>query len=89
MKTHHGDYAPYLTDLSVDDFCNSSVLPISSEIDNVSLSALKDVFLDAAGITLEIIYLDRSQGIEANMHRYMPSHHGGRDIGTIRLLYRP
>jgi len=64
-------------------------MPTSSEIDNVSLSALKDVFLSPAGIALEVHYLDRTEGSEVNMHRFDPVNPGGYTIGTIRLLYRP
>ena len=64
-------------------------MPIGGEIDNVGLSALKDVLLAATGITLEVLYLDRSEGSEVNMHRFSPTINGGFDIGTVRLLYRP
>ena len=89
MKTRPQEYAPWLLGQTVQEFCDGSVMPIGSEIDNVGLSALKDVFLSPAGITLEVLYLDRSEGDEVNMHRFSPVNHGGYDIGTIRLLYRP
>lgn len=73
----------------MDEYCNASVMPITSEIDHVGLSALKDVFLSPAGITLEVNYLDRSEGDEVTMHRFSPVNHGGYDIGIVRLLYRP
>ena len=89
MQTRPQEYAPWLLGQTVEEFCNASVLPIGSEIDNVGLSALKDVFLSPAGITLEVLYLDRSEGSEVNMHRFSPVNHDGFDIGTVRLLYRP
>ena len=89
MKTHQQDYSPWLLGQTIEEYCNSSITPVSSEIDNVGISALRDVFLSAAGITLEILYLDRSQGSEVNMHRYDPVGHDGFNVGTIRLLYRP
>ena len=89
MKTRQQEYAPWLLGQTVEEYCNASVLPITSEIDNVSLSAVKDVLLSPAGITLEVLYLDRSEGSEVNMHRFSPVNHGGFDIGIIRLLYRP
>lgn len=89
MKTRPQDYAPYLTAQTVDEYADASVMPISSEMDNVSLSALKDVFLSPAGITLEVLYLDRSEGNEVNMHRFSPPNNNGYHIGTIQLLYRP
>lgn len=64
-------------------------MPVASEIENVSLIALKDVLLSPVGITLEVLYLDRTEGSEVNMHRMDPVNHGGFAIGTIRLLYRP
>lgn len=89
MKTRPQEYAPWLPAQTVEEYADTSVLPIVSEIENVSLSALKDVFLSPAGITLEILYLDRSEGSEVNLHRFSPVNNNGYDIGTIRLLYRP
>lgn len=89
MKTRPNDYAPWLITQTVEEYTNSQVLPVAAEIDNVGLTALKDVFLSPAGITLEVLYLDRSEGSEVNMHRFSPVNHGGYDIGTVRLLYRP
>ena len=88
MKTRQEEYAPWLLGQTVDEYCNASVMPLGSEIENVGLSALKDVLLSPAGITLEVLYLDRSEGNEVNMHRFSPLKIG-YDIGTIRLLYRP
>lgn len=89
MKTRPQDYAPWLLEQTVEEYCNASVMPTSAEIENVGLSALKDTFLSPAGITLEVLYLDRSEGSEVNMHRFSPVNHGGFDVGTVRLLYRP
>ena len=88
MKTHTQDFAAYIPGQTIHEFCQSSILPVGCEIDYVGLMALKDVLLSPAGITLEVLYLDRSGGDEVNMHRFSPI--GAlRDIGTIRLLYRP
>ncbi|KAK3636323.1 hypothetical protein LTR56_014279 [Elasticomyces elasticus] len=90
MKAHQPEYAPWLLGQTIDHYCDVSVMPTNSEIENVSLSALKDVLLSPSGIALEILYLDRTEGGEVNMHRFDPvSFHGGFTIGTIRLLYRP
>ncbi|KAI7457765.1 cysteine proteinase [Hortaea werneckii] len=90
MKTKQSEYSPWLLGQTVSQYCDMSVMPIGAEIDNVSLSALKDVFLSKAGIALEVLYLDRTEGEEVNMHRFDPvNYHGGVTIGTIRLLYRP
>ena len=48
--------------------------------------ALRDALLFPAGVTLEVLYLDRSEtNGEAKLHRFSPNY----SIGTIRLLYRP
>lgn len=89
MKTHQEDYVPWLLGQSVDSYTDSSVMPILSEIDHVSLSALKDVFLSPAFVSLEVLYLDRSDGDEVNMHQFLPLDTSQPVIGTVRLLYRP
>src|ERR1700753_254851 len=74
MKTNPDEYAPWLTaPQTVDEFCNASVLPVGGEVEHVSLIALRDVVLSPAGITLEVLYLDRSVGTEVNMHRFSPA----------------
>lgn len=88
MKTHDENYAPWLLGQTVDQYCEQSVLPVAAEIDNVSLVALKDALLSPAGMSLEVTYLDRSEGSEVNMHRFDPVN-AGYTIGTVRLLYRP
>lgn len=88
MKTRESEYAPWLLGQTVDGYCNLSILPVGAEIDHVGLSALKDVLL-SSGITLEVLYLDRSEGSEVTMHRVDPVASGGHTFGTLRLLYRP
>ena len=89
MKTRQENYAGYLPDSTVDEYCNSSILPFGTEIDHVGLSALKDVLLGPAAMALEVLYLDRSQGSEVNMHRFDPVNNNGYTAATVRLLYRP
>ncbi len=89
MKTKATDYQAWVLGATVDQYCTNQILPISSELEHVSLMALKDVLISPAGITLEVLYLDRSEGTEVNMHRFSPLNSQGYDIGTIRLLYRP
>lgn len=89
MKTHDADYAPYLIDDTIDQYCEAKIMPIGAEIDHVGLAALKDVFLSPAGLTFEVLYLDRSEGSEVTMHRFDPPGRNGYSIGSVRLLYRP
>lgn len=89
MKTHDENYAPWLLGQTVDEYCQQAVLPIAAEIDHVGLVALKDALLSPAGMSLEVLYLDRSEGNEVTMHRFDPVNPGGYTIGSVRLLYRP
>ena len=86
MKTRSEEYAPWLLGTTVEAFCRTSVDAMYSQIEHVSITALKDALLAGAGIALEIFCLDRTEGNEVNMHRVDPN---GISIGTIRLLYRP
>lgn len=89
MKTRDADYAPWLLGQTVDQYCQDQILPVLAEIEHVGLSALKDVLLGPAAISLEVMYLDRSEGDQVTMHRFDPVTNGGYTIGTVRLLYRP
>lgn len=89
MKTHAQEYVPWLlNNQTVDEYISASINAMASELENLSMSVLKDVLLSPAGISLEVLYLDRSEGDQANLHRFSPEM-VGYDIGTIRLLYRP
>nr|POE89984.1 ubiquitin thioesterase otubain-like [Quercus suber] len=89
MKTRPDAWANWLPGQSVDRYCDEQVMPIGSEIDSVSLHALKDVLLEPAGIALEVIYLDRSVGSEVNTLHLESVTSGDFTTGIIRLLYRP
>lgn len=89
MKTHEADYAPWLIGTTIEQYCDSQITPVGAEIENVGLSALKDVLLSPAGMALEVLYLDRSEGSEVTMHRFDPPTPNGYSIGSVRLLYRP
>ena len=63
MKTHDADYAGWLVGQTVEQYCSLSVEPVAAEIEHISLIALKDVLLSPAGISLEVVYLDRSRQV--------------------------
>ena len=88
MKTRD-EYAPWLLGQTVEQYCKNQIEPMAAEIDHVGLVALKDALLSPAGISLEVLYLDRSEGSEVTMHRFDPVTNGGYTIGSVRLLYRP
>lgn len=89
MKAREENYAGWLLGQTVEQYCETQVTPVAAEMDNVGLAALKDALLSPANITLEVLYLDRSEGSEVTMHRFDPVNSGGYTIGSVRLLYRP
>lgn len=91
IKAHRDDFEPFLG-ISAEEYCSASVDPVMAEMENTSLAALWQVLLRPLGITLEVMYLDRSPGTEINEHRWEPenvSEHSTVEPPTITLLYRP
>ena len=63
-----------------------------SEIEHIGICGLVDALVKPAGIAVEILYLDRTPGSEANKYEFCPVDHSGMPLAnapTIRLLYRP
>lgn len=89
MLHNQEHYAPFLENNTVQQYCAGSVMPIEAQLDDPSLKALYDVLLSYAGLSLEVIYLDRSQGAEANPAVHYQPGPNTPVLGTIRLLYRP
>lgn len=91
LKGNFAQYEPWITS-SVDHYISDTIMPIDREIDHIGVSLLHDVLLKPANIVLEIAYLDRSEGVEVNVHR-MPDETIGQDPAVlgpmIYLLYRP
>ncbi|KZV44071.1 ubiquitin thioesterase otubain-like [Dorcoceras hygrometricum] len=94
-------YEPFihgLTNMSVEQFCKSSVEPMGEESDHVHITALSD----ALGIPIRIVYLDRScddKGhVSVNHHDFSPLATDSTKANAccseahkpfITLLYRP
>ncbi|XP_075504668.1 OVARIAN TUMOR DOMAIN-containing deubiquitinating enzyme 1 isoform X2 [Primulina tabacum] len=94
-------YEPFihgLTNMSVEQFCKSSVEPMGEESDHVHITALSD----ALGIPIRIVYLDRSYDdkghVSVNHHDFTPFAAHPNDSNAcsseahkpfITLLYRP
>lgn len=75
---------------TVQSYCQTSIEPVMSEIEHVGMSALVEVLVKPAGLAMEILYLDRSQGEEVNTYRWDPvDGMNVQDPPTLRLLYRP
>ncbi|KAI1392491.1 cysteine proteinase [Hypoxylon trugodes] len=91
LKGNYAQYEPWITG-GVEGYVQDTIMPIDREIDHIGVVLLHDVLLKPANIVLEIAYLDRSEGVEVNVHR-MPEEANGQDpslLGPIiYLLYRP
>jgi ubiquitin thioesterase protein OTUB1 len=74
-------------------YCTQNIEAAQCEIDNVAIVALSQAVIQTAGLSLEIMYLVRSQGDEVNVsHFAQPTDVSGQPLinpPTIRLLYRP
>lgn len=92
MKTRAENYLPFIVG-TVADYCSSQIEPYQIEIEHVGMNALIDVLVKPAGFAVEILYLDRSPGLEVNTHRFEETGANGMpmypDAPTIYLLYRP
>jgi ubiquitin thioesterase protein OTUB1 len=85
MQTHAEDFQPFLMGEDVPSFCQRTIIPFNHEIENLGITALSEFLLKPAGLSLEILYLDRSAGDEVNEHTFPAEY----PSGTLRLLYRP
>ena len=87
-------YQGFIPDgLGIDGYRKTTLEPVDTEIEHLGLSLLIDVLLRPIGIPVEIVYLDRSEGSQANSHIFqsegpngLPTNPGGP---MIHLLYRP
>lgn len=85
MKLHPTDYAPFIPSMDVMTYCQQHLDPFYEEIEHVGLKALVDAVLSPADIAVECLYLDRSLGDEATLHRFGPD----SSQAVIHVLYRP
>ncbi|KAI1263433.1 peptidase C65 Otubain-domain-containing protein [Xylariaceae sp. FL1019] len=94
LKGEPARFEPYI-DTDVENYVQSTILPVNREIDHVCVVMLHDILLRPANIVLEIAYLDRSEGSQVNVHR-LPGKIEEADAQDpsslghmICLLYRP
>lgn len=93
MKTHRESFIPFIESMNVDQYCETHIEPYAVEMDNIGLQACFEAILRPAGVTLKVLYLDRSPGEQVNELSWQSespdssSTYGGTP--TVRLLYRP
>lgn len=90
MKSNAGLYEPFLLNMSIDQYRAAHIDPYQVEIEHLGMHACIDAILKPAGIAVDVMYLDRSEGEEVNTINWEPeiSDEGGI-IPKLRLLYRP
>jgi ubiquitin thioesterase protein OTUB1 len=91
MQKYPQNFAPFISQ-PLQAYCRSHIEPAVCEIEHVGMSALIDVLVKPAGIAVEILYLDRTEGTTPNVYRFAPDDHAGvaqPNPVTFRLLYRP
>ena len=84
-------YEDFVTDMDVNTYCLQHIEPASIELEHLGLQCLATSVINEAGIAIDVLYLDRSEGNEVNSHQWHVCDGEGIVEGTptIRLLYRP
>ena len=89
---HPSYYDGFLAGMDVNTYCLRNIEPASIELDHLGLHCLALSVINEAGIAIEVLYLDRSEGEEVNTHQWDVLDGEGNVVQgapTIRLLYRP
>lgn len=94
LASNPSSYAGFIPDdLGVLGYRRNIIEPVNTEIDHLGMTLLIDVLLKPIGIKAEIVYLDRSEGSQANSHIFQSEDSHGMptnpDGPMIHLLYRP
>ncbi|PMD57607.1 cysteine proteinase [Hyaloscypha bicolor E] len=94
LKGNRTSYQDFIPDgLGVDGYTKDWIEPVNQEIDHLGMTLLIDILLKPIGFAVEIVYLDRSEGSQANSHIFRQEDSNGAPINPgcpmIHLLYRP
>jgi ubiquitin thioesterase protein OTUB1 len=88
LKANAATYQDFIPDLrEVDDYIKDVLEPFSAEIEHLGMTLLVDVLLKPIGISVEIVYLDRSEGTTVNSH--VMENPNASQVAMVHLLYRP
>lgn len=94
LKANAATYEPFIPDgMGVDGYSKTWIEPVNQEIDGLGMTLLIDALIKPLNFAVEIVYLDRSQGSQANSHVYQSEDANRVPIDPsgpmIHLLYRP
>ncbi|KAH6724785.1 peptidase C65 Otubain-domain-containing protein [Leptodontidium sp. 2 PMI_412] len=86
-------YQDFIPDVGIDEYLKNGILIPDQEIDHLGMTLLIDVLLKPIGFAVEILYLDRSPGSQANTYLFQTEDANGIPTNPngpmIYLLYRP
>lgn len=94
LKANSATYEGFIPEAGgVDNYRKNWIEPVNLEIDHLGMTLLIDVLLKPIGFSVEIVYLDRSEGTQANSHIFQQEDTNGvptnPNAPMIHLLYRP
>ncbi|KAI5467970.1 peptidase C65 Otubain-domain-containing protein [Mariannaea sp. PMI_226] len=94
LKANAATYDPFLAEVNggVTGYCSQTIEMVDREIEHLGIVALVNTLLEPVDFVLQIVYLDRSPGSQANTYRF-PESANNQDIANlgpiVYLLYRP
>lgn len=90
MKRNAALYESFLTNVTIDQYRAAHIDPHLVEIEHLGMQACIDAILKPAGIAVDVMILDRSEGDEVNTITWEPEPLSVNTIiPRLRLLYRP
>ncbi|KAF5867892.1 putative ubiquitin thioesterase protein [Botrytis fragariae] len=94
LKANPQNYQGFIPDGGgVDQYRKEWLEPPNQEIDHLGMTLLIDVLLKPTRFSVEIVYLDRSEGTQVNSHMFQAEDSNGQPTNPggpiIYLLYRP
>ncbi|KAL2065594.1 hypothetical protein VTL71DRAFT_3264 [Oculimacula yallundae] len=93
LKSNPPLYQGFIPDVGIDEYLKTGMMIPNQEIDHLGMTLLIDVLLKPIGFAVEILYLDRSPGSQANSHLFQSEDANGIPTNPngpmIYLLYRP
>ncbi|KAL3420468.1 ubiquitin thiolesterase [Phlyctema vagabunda] len=93
LKGNADTYSGFIQDVNGVQGYGNVLQSVNQEIDHLGMTLLIDVLLKPIGFAVEIVYLDRSEGTEANTHVMQEVDTNGVPVNPdgprIYLLYRP
>ena len=72
MKLNSNQFESYLAGMTVEQYVGAEVEPDGRDVEQPSMHALYDCIFKPAGITIDVVYLDRTSGDQAMIYSLEP-----------------